>query len=286
MEVNNLFNKEIDSLTDNLQKREIFRKLSFKKDWNIFSVKDKKAYFVEDASVGFDEKSNDVFINKIKILIKKIPFLFQVIYHVIGASFVGTSSKKAIKNIPFGSVILNLGSGVTDLREDVINIDFFPFKNVDMVADIAHLPFTDQTADAVICEYVLEHVPDPTAIVAEIYRIAKSGALVYISVPFMASFHSAPVDFYRWSKMGLREELKNFPEIECKIRSGPGAAMDYALAEFFAILLSFGLRRLHQVLFVIFLILFAPLCWLDYIIAYFPTSENIAYGFYYIGRKT
>ena len=285
MDIQSLFNQQINNLTENPSKKEVFRKLTFKKDWQIFDVKDKKIYFIKQANTGFVQESNDALTNKVKILIKKIPFLFQIIYHIVGASFLGTSSKKAIKNIPRGSVILNLGSGVTSLRDDVINIDFFPFKNVDMVADISSLPFTDNTADAVICEYVLEHVPDPTAIVAEIYRITKPGALVYISVPFTASFHSAPRDYYRWSKMGLQEELKSFKEIECKIRSGPGAAIDYALAEFFAILLSFGLKKLHQILFVIFLILFAPLCWLDYLIGYFPTSENIAYGFYYIGRK-
>ena len=110
MDIQSLFNQQINNLTENPSKKEVFRKLTFKKDWQIFDVKDKKIYFIKQANTGFVQESNDALTNKVKILIKKIPFLFQIIYHIVGASFLGTSSKKAIKNIPRGSVILNLGS--------------------------------------------------------------------------------------------------------------------------------------------------------------------------------
>lgn len=51
-------------------------------------------------------------------------------------------------------------------------------------ADAAHMPFADQVFDYVICSHVLEHVPDPAAVIDEMMRVAKAG---YIEVPDMAS---------------------------------------------------------------------------------------------------
>ncbi|KKR29756.1 MAG: Methyltransferase type 11 [Candidatus Woesebacteria bacterium GW2011_GWA1_39_8] len=279
------FNSQINNLTEIPQKRDAFKKLSFKKNWPFFDVRGGKAYFVRQANLGFDEKNNDVFVNKIKLLIKANPWLFFIIERLVGSSFLGKSASDAIKNIPEGDVILNLGSGVSVVREDVINVDFHPFENVNFVADIMNLPFADNTTDAVICEEVLEHVKDPKAVVSEMYRVMKPGALVYVVVPFVFSFHSSPSDYYRWSKMGLKELMNDFDEIDCGMRSGGGAALSWVLAEFMATILSFGLKKAHQILFMAFLVLFAPLCYLDYIFHKFPLSENIAATFYYIGRK-
>ncbi len=280
-----LFREYIDKLAVTTTQKNVLHGIILKDNSQVPEFHEGKIYFVEKPSIGFNEDSNDVFVNKIKIFLKKFPGLFFIIYHLVGASFVGKSSKKSIQEIPKGKVIINLGSGVTVVREDVVNIDFYPFENVHIVADISNLPFAAAQVDAVLCEYVLEHVPDPEAIVKEIERVTKPGGTVYVSVPFVASFHSSPNDYYRWSKMGLKEQLKNFEEVNSGVRSGPGAALDYILAEFVATLFSFGSKTIHQVLFMTFLILFAPLCYLDYLIARYPTSENIAYGFYYIGRK-
>ena len=230
-------------------------------------------------------QNNDAFVHRIKVFIKRSPLAFFIIYCMVGLSFHGKSPKKALREIPKGSVILNFGSGVSKIREDVTNIDFYLFENVDIVADIAHVPFPDNSADAVICEHVLEHVPDPKAVIAEMRRVLRPGGIVYIVTPFVMGFHSSPHDFRRWSKMGLEEECKDFQKVESGVRSGPGAAVDYILAEYMGTLFSFGSKKLQQILFMIFLVLFAPLCYLDYIIGRFPTSENIAHAVYYIGKK-
>jgi SAM-dependent methyltransferase len=47
-------------------------------------------------------------------------------------------------------------------------------------ADAADMPFADNAFDYVICSHVLEHVPDPSAVIAELTRIARAG---YIEVP-------------------------------------------------------------------------------------------------------
>ncbi len=47
-------------------------------------------------------------------------------------------------------------------------------------ADAADMPFADDAFDYVICSHVLEHVPDPAAVIAELTRVARAG---YIEVP-------------------------------------------------------------------------------------------------------
>ncbi len=285
MEIQNLFKKEIDNISVHQAQKEALGKLRFKKDWPHFNGKNKQAYFMEREGVGFDEKSNDAFVNKVKLLLKKSPWLFSFVYNLMNPSWSGISAKKAIQGISAGNIILNLGSGVTVVRPDVINIDFYPFENVNFVADIKSLPFEDNSVDGIISECVLEHVRDPKATIEEMHRILKPGGLVYVIVPFVFSFHSSPHDFYRWSKMGLREEFRHFEETRSGIYFGPGHAVSWILSEYFGTILSFGFKKLHQILFMVFLILFTPLCYLDFILNKIKTSENIASHVYFLGHK-
>jgi SAM-dependent methyltransferase len=52
------------------------------------------------------------------------------------------------------------------------------------VADAADMPFADGVFDYVICSHVLEHVPNPSAVIAEMVRVARAG---YVEVPLAAS---------------------------------------------------------------------------------------------------
>lgn len=51
-------------------------------------------------------------------------------------------------------------------------------------ADAADMPFRDGAFDYAICSNLLEHVPDPAAVAAELSRVARAG---YIEVPEAAS---------------------------------------------------------------------------------------------------
>lgn len=55
------------------------------------------------------------------------------------------------------------------------------------VADGAALPFENSSFNRVVCTEVLEHVPDPQAVMRELFRIAEPGALVLLSAPHPAS---------------------------------------------------------------------------------------------------
>jgi SAM-dependent methyltransferase len=50
-----------------------------------------------------------------------------------------------------------------------------------VASDAAHLPFADATFDGTLTSNVLEHVPDPWALIDELVRVALPGGFVYLS---------------------------------------------------------------------------------------------------------
>lgn len=52
-----------------------------------------------------------------------------------------------------------------------------------LVSDCAPIALPDGIADIVVCTEVLEHVPDPSALMAELARIARPGARFVLTVP-------------------------------------------------------------------------------------------------------
>ncbi len=54
----------------------------------------------------------------------------------------------------------------------------------DVKADICDLPFSNNEFDFIICNHVLEHIPDDTKAMQELYRILKPGGLAILQVPY------------------------------------------------------------------------------------------------------
>lgn len=53
----------------------------------------------------------------------------------------------------------------------------------DIRADITDLPFEDDSFDLILCLHVLEHVPDDSRAIAELYRVLRPGGKAVIQVP-------------------------------------------------------------------------------------------------------
>lgn len=253
-----------------------------------------KPYSIVNGAVVFEQATEetagadigDPLIFKLKTYFKRYQGLYYVLVRIAGALFVGEKTGlKAFGSMPAGSVVLNLGSGPKVLSESIVNVDAFPFRGVTICADALRLPFRDNSVDAVMCECVLEHVTDPNAVVREIERVLKIGGLVYVSIPFMDAYHSAPDDYYRWTTSGLRQMMKAFDERELRIAFGPTSTMISGLANWLGILLSFGSKTLYQLLTLGFMILLSPLKLLDYLLRYYPYAANASVGYYFIGAK-
>src|SRR3989338_9038708 len=121
--------------------------------------------------------TKDNIIYNFKNFLKRHSFLFGIARGLFGASRVGLSAKAAIKGV--GGKIVNLGSGSQKIRKDVIDLDIYPYRNVDIVGDIYNLPFSDNEIDAVICDQVLEHLKDTARALKEMNRVLKQGGLIY-----------------------------------------------------------------------------------------------------------
>ena len=84
--------------------------------------------------------------------------------------------------------VLEVGCGVgflQDMIEDYIGVDIAqnsgnflhkPFVN----GSVTTLPFADNTFDAIWSIFVLEHIPDPEAMLREIRRVIKPGGLFFL----------------------------------------------------------------------------------------------------------
>ena len=53
----------------------------------------------------------------------------------------------------------------------------------DVKADICDLPFEDNSFDVVFCNHVLEHIPDDTKAMQELYRVMKVGGFGIFQIP-------------------------------------------------------------------------------------------------------
>ncbi|GAA4315598.1 hypothetical protein GCM10023164_11780 [Christiangramia aestuarii] len=53
----------------------------------------------------------------------------------------------------------------------------------DVKADICDLPFKNESFDFILCNHVLEHIPDDRKAMEEIYRILKPGGTAILQIP-------------------------------------------------------------------------------------------------------
>ena len=67
----------------------------------------------------------------------------------------------------------NLDYTTTDLESPI----------ADVKADICNLPFEDNSYDIILCNHVLEHIPDDTKAMQELYRVMKPGGYGVFQIP-------------------------------------------------------------------------------------------------------
>jgi ubiquinone/menaquinone biosynthesis C-methylase UbiE len=112
-------------------------------------------------------------------------------------------------------IVLDIGCGeqpykdiLSQRAEKIIGADHLSVVSsmtfVDVSASAMQLPFKGEKFDTVVSFQVMEHLPEPLLFLKEINRVIKKGGYVLITTPFMWGEHSAPYDFFRYTRYGLK----------------------------------------------------------------------------------
>lgn len=93
--------------------------------------------------------------------------------------------------------------------------------------DGRHLPVGDCSVDFILCNQVIEHVAEPTALLSEIHRVLKPNGEMLLTVPFLWNEHELPHDYRRWTLGGVEQLLLNngFEVIDARRLTPGGAAL-------------------------------------------------------------
>ena len=82
------------------------------------------------------------------------------------------------------------------------------YSDVTYVCDLRAIPVEDDRYDLVFCSQVLEHLPEPSEVLAELFRVLKPGGKLWLSAPLFFPEHEQPYDFYRYTQFGFSHLLK------------------------------------------------------------------------------
>jgi SAM-dependent methyltransferase len=238
------------------------------------------------------EEMNDG-INRVKLFLKRHARTYEFLrsFFSPGISITphlspwGAIRKAFDKSEIDQKIMLNVGSGVKPIHEELINIDVFPYSGIHVLAEGSNLPFLDASIDLVICESVIEHVLEPELVFKEIVRVLAPGGYAYVSLPFMYPFHASPNDFTRFTRNALRRRFSELEVVDEGMRAGPMTAVQGILMHLFAIIFSFGNYKLYLLLSQVFMVLLSPLKLLDLFFCLFPYSHEIAADIYIFVRK-
>ncbi len=107
--------------------------------------------------------------------------------------------------------VLNAGCGDRDIAAllkgwhagSVDNCDIQSTIPGAFLCDLTSIPRPDNSYDSILCNAVLEHVPDPEKVMGELHRLLAPGGHVVVSVPFLQPFHPTPFDFRRYTREGV-----------------------------------------------------------------------------------
>jgi SAM-dependent methyltransferase len=112
-----------------------------------------------------------------------------------------------------GMFVLDAGAGTAPYRDLFLhaNYETADFEKVDKeyapstyVCDLASIPVEDGRFDFIVFNQVMEHLPDPLAVLTELRRVLKPGGSIICTCPLFYHEHETPYDFYRYTQFGHR----------------------------------------------------------------------------------
>ena len=92
----------------------------------------------------------------------------------------------------------------------------------DFLCNLEHIPKENNTYDAILNTQVLEHVPDPLAVLKEFHRVLKLKGRLFLTAPQGWGIHGAPYHFFNFTNYGLQNlfEKAGFTVVFIRPRGG------------------------------------------------------------------
>jgi len=117
--------------------------------------------------------------------------------------------KAEAAKLPAGNRVLDAGAGASKYRPFFAHCryetqDFCQYEGplvkyvepIDHVCEITRIPLPEASLDAILCTEVLEHVPNPMAVLNEFSRLLKPGGRLLLTVPVFSRLHMEPYHYY------------------------------------------------------------------------------------------
>jgi SAM-dependent methyltransferase len=123
------------------------------------------------------------------------------------------------------------GPWYAPLVKESVGLDAAPSEHIDVIGFADSLPFAQSSFDTVLCTEVLEHVTDAERAAAELFRVAKPGGHVLVTVPYLYPTHEAPYDNRRFTHFGLQSLLERagFDVVSVDAKGGFGLMASHYL---------------------------------------------------------
>lgn len=111
---------------------------------------------------------------------------------------------------------MDIGCGKRKIEEGAVGIDISPESAADHVWDLDRYPWPLESDgfERVHISHVIEHLENPVRAMAEVYRVARDGADVFVTTPHFSSHNSYVDPAHRWHLAAASFEYftgKDFP---------------------------------------------------------------------------
>jgi SAM-dependent methyltransferase len=121
---------------------------------------------------------------------------------------------RAMQLLRGSGTIVELGAG-SDYYRSMLPQDQ-PYEKTDLsgpcdrIVDMTDMPYPDDSVDAFVSIFSLEHVYEYQRVFAEVRRTLKPGGRFLLVVPFLYYYHAAPDDYIRLTRSAIERHASDF----------------------------------------------------------------------------